>query len=1401
MSGKNKKIDIGLDLGSVSLNTVLIDEKGEILEEHYNRTKGQPLRTALRVLGDVLKRYPQERIGRVAITGSGGKLLAELIGAEFMNEIVAQAKAVEHLYPQVRTIIDIGGEDSKLIILKSTSSGELIIEDFSMNTICAAGTGSFLDQQANRLGLSIEEEFGNLALKSSHPPRIAGRCSVFAKTDMIHLQQEATPDYDIVAGLCYALARSFKGSIGKGKKFESPIIFQGGVAANKGMIKAFRDVLEVNDTELIISKHYASMGAIGAILTLRASLKGKDFRGIGSLRDYLKNYKDTYEGLAPLSPSSQHLSPNIQSPPPSSQHLLPVDGYVGIDVGSISTNVVVINEKGELLERSYLMTAGRPLEAVRQGIKEIGERIGGCLRVKGVGTTGSGRYLIGDFVGADIVKNEITAQATAAAFIDPTVDTIFEIGGQDSKYIGLEAGVVVDFEMNKVCAAGTGSFLEEQAEKLEVNIKKEFGSLALEAGCPLRLGERCTVFIETNLVSHQQKGAGKEDLVAGLSYSIVENYLNRVVGDKKIGNNIFFQGAVALNQGVVAAFEKVLGKKVTVPPNNDVTGAIGVALCARESGKRGGKEKSRFKGFENVVKAKYELHSFECTDCSNRCEIREVKVKNSGSLFYGSRCEKYNVGKGKKNDDIPDLFAEREKLLLSPHPKPSTLSLQPLAKIGIPRALLSHELYPLWQAFFTELGFEVVLSGKTNKRTIHRGLESVVAETCFPIKVAHGHVLDLVEKKVDYVFLPILVNMKQSKPGQGQSSACPYVQTISHFIRSALDLKGKGIKIIDPVLAFGWGGKLIKPSLRALAKSLGKKGGRVERAIRAAEKAQENFSQALKDRGREVLNSLNGKRPAIVIVSRPYNGCDTGVNLNLPKKLRDLGALPIPMDYLPLDEVDILADFPDMYWRYGQKILGAAKIIGKDSRLQSLYITNFGCGPDSFIARFFRERIGDKPYLQIEIDEHSADVGAITRCEAFLDSLDNIKEKDVVEFKKRTSFSFSKISGRTIYIPWMGDHAFVVKAAFQAQGMQAEVFPESDAEILKWGRKFTSGKECYPFTLTTGDMVKIIKKPGADPRKIAFFIPTANGPCRFGQYHKLQRIILDELGCQDVPIISPNQAKDMYKDLGMHGRHFVQQAWGGIIAVDLLDKMAREHRPYEVNKGETEKVYQSYLNKVCQELREKRNLAGVLKEARESFLAIKTQGDNEKPKIGIVGEIFVRTNKFSNDYLVNQIEKLGGEVWMPPFAEWIFHVNGVNKLYNWLMKNYRSYLAVSIKDKFQKYSEHRLTKLVDKALREKEEPDLKEIWENAKPYLPSWFGEAALSMGKSVDYVNKGMAGIINVTPFNCLPGTISTAVFKRFRDDYNGIPCLTIAYDGLEQTNAATRLEAFIYQANQYHR
>ena len=1387
-----KSLYLGMDVGSVSANTIIMDEQRNVREEHYTRIKGQPLQTVQKVLEEILQRIPHEQFHSVSFTGTGGKLLSELLGGNFVNEIIAQARAVQYFYPQVRTIIDIGGEDSKLILIEEEED-RFKISDFSMNTLCAAGTGSFLDQQASRLGLTIEE-FGQLALKSTNPPRIAGRCSVFAKSDMIHLQQIATPDYDIVAGLCYALARNFKSNIGKGKMFVKPISFQGGVAANVGMRKAFLHVLELSDGELIVPNHFASMGAIGAVLVALEEKKSKkEWLGLNRLNQYLQDHREEQTSLKPLSLSSHHLIQRGQiSLPSQSSGGEKIEAYLGLDVGSISTNLVVIDKEKRVLAKRYLMTAGRPIEAVRVGLQEIGEEIGDRVEIKGVGTTGSGRYLTADFVGADLVRNEITAQATAAIYIDPTVDTIFEIGGQDSKYISIDNGVVVDFEMNKVCAAGTGSFLEEQAEKLDVSIKEEFGALALSAEEPVRMGERCTVFIESDLVHHQQRGAPMDDLIAGLSYSIVQNYLNRVVGDRRIGDRIFFQGGTAFNKGVVAAFEKVLDKEIVVPENHDVTGAIGVALLALEERTW---ERSGFKGFD-LSQRHYEQTSFECKGCPNLCLIRKVSVEGEKPLFYGSRCEKYDVIKRTKGSAIPDLFEEREKMLFAPYEGEENLP--PNApEVGIPRILNFHEMIPFWKAFFTELGYRVVLSDVTNKELIRKGVENVVSETCFPIKVSHGHVLNLLEKGVKRIFLPSIVNLKPSHPEIPNSSACPYAQSFPYAVPSSIDFKKAHAKVLQPILHFGEGREYLEKELVDFGKSLGCKPKGIKKAYEKAERFQARFNQTLLNRGKQVLDEIGPNGKVMVIVGRPYNSCDSGVNLEIPKKLRDLGVLAIPMDFLPLESVPATEEIKEMYWRYGQRILAAGKIIKEDPRLFAVYITNFGCGPDSFINHFFRDLSKRKPYLQLEIDEHSADAGAITRCEAFLDSLKNVKAEKAIALKRDKAKTDRT---KKIYIPHMCDHSFAVAAAFQACGVEADVFPESDEETLYWGRKLTSGKECYPCILTTGDMVKLVKDPHFDHQRAAFFMPSGNGPCRFGQYHRFHRLVLDDLGFHHVPIYSPNQDETLYSDLGIMGSRFTRLGWQGIVAVDLLMKKMLETRPYEKERGKTDQVYQSSLKRVCEAIQQRGDLKETLQKGLEDFNQIEVEKLGSKPLIGIVGEIFVRLNRFANEDVIRKIEQFGGEAWIAPLTEWILYVNTISKKRSLRKKSFSNLLKVFLTDYFQKKDEHELEKIFKHQLRHPGEPKTKSIFKKAKPYLDSSFeGEAVLSMGKTIDYAKRGASGVVNIMPFTCMPGTIVSTLLKRYQEENNNIPILNMAYDGQEQTNTLTRLEAFMYQTKEF--
>lgn len=1411
---------IGLDAGSVSVKYAVLDPEGNILETKYVRHKGRPLFVA----HELLRQLPQDAF--LSITGSAGKLIGRAFGIKPVNEVVSLGYSTKKLHPEVRTIIEMGGEDSKLVIVDNGA-----VREFSMNSACAAGTGSFLDQQAERLYLSLEE-FSEIALKSKNPPRIAGRCSVFAKSDMIHLQQIATPVEDIVAGLCFAVARNFKGSICKNMELPEPISFQGGVAANSGVRRAFREILHTDD--LIIPEHFSVMTAIGAALKDMEDGVELHFE-LERLKEFMSSLKEEDAGHRPLCENfdefqkTHQVSHSIYKPESAKK----VNAYLGIDIGSISTNLAVIDEENRVMAKRYLMTAGRPIEAVKKGLDEIGSEIADVVNICGVGTTGSGRYMIADFVGADIVKNEITAQAQAAIEIDPEVDTIFEIGGQDSKYISIRDGIIVDFEMNKACAAGTGSFLEEQADKLDISVKEQFGDLSFESDRPCSLGERCTVFMENSLLSKQQRGAPKEDLVAGLAYSIVQNYINRVVGDRAIGEKIFFQGGVAFNKGVVAAFEKYLDRKIIVPPHHDVTGAIGMALIAKKhmkSQESGVKSKepashkdlshnsklithnSTFKGFD-LSKRNYTIKSFECKSCDNMCEINRVSVEGeSKPLFYGSRCEKYDVKRGEKDVSVskmPDLFAERAALLTKSSDEYSENFKARRKKengrrtyrIGIPGIFFFHDFLPFWSTLLWELGFEVEISSDTNRQIINKGVENILSESCFPHKVAHGHIRDLIDRDVDAIFLPSFINFNPDI-GAMRSFACPYAQTMPYIARFAFGNE----RFLTPIISMERGEKfLIKEMYKAL-KGFNISKAQIKSAMSEAERAQKEFRKAVKKRGQEVLGNISEK--TIVILGRSYNAFDPGINLNIPKKLSALGVFSIPMDYLPLEAVDISKSWNNMYWRSGQNILKAAEIVRDNPSLFALCIGNFSCGPDSFINKFFEKTMAGKPYLQIEIDEHSADAGVITRCEAFLDSIHSREDIPVGKPKRFHSISINKgAQNKIVFIPRMSDHAFGLAAAFEKCGLKAEVMEKPSMESVKLGRRFVSGKECYPCAITTGDMVKKAFSDDFDAERSVFFMPSGAGPCRFGQYNVLHRMVLDEIGLYRVPIYAPNQDESFYSELGIVSKDFSTLAWKGIMAIDILNKCLHETRPYEVNRGETDGIYNDYLGKVCKAILSSNGaVPDLFREIRRTFSAI-PKDNTPRPLIGIIGEIFVRHNTFANEDIVRKVEELGGEVWLAPIEEWIYYVNlmGLRKSLVRLRNGSLSgsvamdIFSSAVTRRVQNRIEHEYSHPFEGFLKTLKEPKTSEILKNAAPYLHESFeGEAILSMGKSIDFVRNGASGIISAMPFGCMPGTIVGALLKGLKQN-TGIPCLSVAYDGVESTCSGIQLEAFMHQTTEY--
>ncbi|MBZ5534834.1 MAG: acyl-CoA dehydratase activase [Acidobacteriia bacterium] len=979
-----------------------------LLLSTYRRIYGDPTRAAfdlirefcdalgraMVVMGEVPPADPLELITRIRVTGSGAKLVTSALHAVDENEFKAIAIGTSLLYPDVQTIFEMGGQSSKFIRIEREMANELAaIVDYETNGDCAAGTGSFLDQQATRMRYQVED-IGGLVADVESPARVAGRCSVFAKSDMIHAQQKGFTPPQILKGLCDAVARNFKGSITKSKKVVPQVAFIGGVSQNSGVVESMKELFEFEEDDFFVPAEYAWLGAVGAA-ALSCMEEKQQKPGIarpdqseGESRKIRLEARSAADlpTQAPLSMDDvlllRHRARSYQWPTDGSR----VRAYLGVDIGSVSTNLTLLDDEGNLLKEIYLRTESRPIEVVNNGLREIRGELGDRVDIAGVGTTGSGRELIGELIGADTINDEITAHKTGAMHISETligekVDTIFEIGGQDSKYISIDDGIVVDFAMNEACAAGTGSFLEEQAEKLGIKIKEEFSRLALSSTRPVRLGERCTVFMEQDVTAFLQRGAEKKDLVAGLAYSIALNYLNRVVRGRKIGDVIYFQGGTAYNDSVAAAFSKILNKRIVVPPHNGVIGAVGMSLLARDR-IRATNAKTHFRGYD-LEQVDYTLREFVCRACSNYCDMQEFKV-DGVKTYWGDKCsDKFRKrAKVEHQPVIRDLIDLREQYLLEGYEEPVGGRIT----IGMPRAISYFEQFPLWNRFFRELGCDVQVSEKTNRKIAQDGIDLSVAEPCYPVRISHGHVQDLLDKKVDFIFLPNILD-SESMQEDVEAHLCPWNQTLPFVIQSAPGFEEERKKLMIPTIHFGLGPDRVARELEVLAEPLKKSKSDIRRAFHAGRLALQSFINKLQEEGQQAIRQLKTTgEGGIILVGRYYNLYDRSVNLDIPGKLKDLyGVNVIPQDFLPLDEIDIRDINDNMFWNSGRRILAAAKLARDYPKLHLIYITNFKCGPDSFIKHFVN-MAANKPFLALQFDGHSNDAGFLTRCEAYLHS-------------------------------------------------------------------------------------------------------------------------------------------------------------------------------------------------------------------------------------------------------------------------------------------------------------------------------------------------------------------------------------------------------------------------------
>ncbi len=1066
---------LGIDVGAVSVKAALLLPKTQagqftggdgllrevpapadqaILVVTSRRTRGRPLEVTRGLLDELTRQIPAEHITGLALTGCGARLVAEALQAATCNEFQACARAVDFLHPHVRTVFEIGGESSRYLRLEPDPvSGTLGILDYSTNGDCAAGTGAFLDQQAKRLKYAVED-IGTVVAAAERAAAIAGRCSVFAKSDMIHAQQKGFSPAEVLRGLCNAVATNFKAAVVRGRTPEPPIALLGGVSANSAVVRALREVFKLTPEQLFVPDAAESLPAVGAALAAASAAQPDEAR----FREQMANLeaasrRDGHEfpRMPPLTLARVKLLRDQVRPYQFPTSGPPVDAYLGLDIGSVGTKLVLIDAAGEVIHSIFTRTEGRPIEVVTRCLRELEEAVGWGVKVRAVGSTGSGRELVGELVGADSINDEITCHKTGATFIGDRLlgqrpETIFEIGGQDSKFISLQAdvaqppsagapaqpgaavprdSVVVDFTMNEACAAGTGSFLEERAEELGVSIKDEFSRLALSSRAPLKLGERCTVFMERDVNTFMQAGAERADVIAGLAYSIVYNYINRVVRGRRIGDCVFFQGGTAYNDAVAAAFSILCNKEIIVPPHNAILGAIGAAMLARDKVAATGAS-TRFRGWD-MSKVQYTLREFTCRGCGNQCSIQEFNVEGE-KTFWGDKCsDRYRKQvKTDRKPVIPDLIALRHELLMADDTGDPP---QATRTIGIPLAMYTWDLLPLWRRFFRDCGLAVRVSSETRRTTVSAGLDAVVAEPCFPIIVAHGHAAELMDAGVDYLWLPNLVSTEWRVPDL-ESYVCPWGQTLPFVIRQAPRFRNWPGRILCPLISFQDGWPAVRRALLRVAADLGVPARVAKRALDAGLAAQQRFRDAYGEAGRQALAQLVATgAPGMVLVGRPYNVHDSGVSLSVGRKLRDqYGVNLIPVDALPLADISVNDVCDNMYWAYGRKILAAGKIVAQHPNLHVIYVTNFKCGPDSFLKGYIRPATAGKPFLALQFDGHSNDAGMMTRCEAYLDS------KGILRWWRKCQSQPAELASGTEPGRYMGEPSTSPKCPTPARG-------------------------------------------------------------------------------------------------------------------------------------------------------------------------------------------------------------------------------------------------------------------------------------------------------------------------------------------------------------------------------
>ncbi|WP_071027768.1 2-hydroxyacyl-CoA dehydratase [Peptoniphilus raoultii] len=1400
------KIHMGLDVGSTTVKLVILDAELNILYSTYRRHFSDVKQTVKDVIIEV---YPKFKFDSVTccVTGSGGLSVHKLLDIEFIQEVIAGQVAISSYIPQTDVAIELGGEDSKITYLRGSVEQR-------MNSICAGGTGAFIDQmasllQTNASGLNEMAKY----YKKLYP--IASRCGVFAKTDVQALINQGAEKSDIAISVFQSVVNQTISNLACGRPIRGKVAFLGGPLHFLPMLKdRFVKTLNLSGDSIISPENSQIFVALGAAI---ASIQKKPisfielFTRVNSNDNYIE--KET-SLLDPLFSSDEEVLEFKKAH--NTKDIKEVDIetyegpiYLGIDSGSTTSKVLALTENNEIIYKYYGSNKGNPLNIVIDKLKEIYSLKNKNAYISCAGCTGYGEDFLKAALGLDLGEVETIAHFTAAKFFDPDVDFILDIGGQDMKSMKIKDGVIESILLNEACSSGCGSFLETFAHSVNLTAK-DFANLATESRKPVDLGSRCTVFMNSNVKQAQKEGASVEDIAAGLAYSVIKNAIQKVIkirDPKDLGKHIVVQGGTFLSDAVLKAFENLTGVSVTRPNIAGLMGALGMALICKEKAKG----KSQIISQEKLLEFTYKSISTNCHQCTNSCALSVNIFPNGKRYITGNRCEK-GAGIVKKDEDaLPNMYKYKLNRLFDY----DSLSEKEAKRgtVGIPRVLNMYENYPFWHTFFTKLGYRVVLSKESSREVYEKGIETITSETaCYPAKLTHGHIMDLIEKGIDFIFYPSVFYEEKQFDHANNTLNCPVVAGYSEVIKNNVDEIASGkIKFMNPFISFDDRNKL-ENRLADVFKNIAK--SEVKRAVRAAYEEEDRYRDDVLNEGTKILDYLDEKHlKGIVLSGRPYH-IDPEINHGIPELINSLGLAVLSEDSIAREvEIDSKLRVLDQ-WNYHSRLYRAAKFVGTKENLELIQLNSFGCGIDAVTTDQVQEIMTayDKIYTVLKIDEIS-NLGAVKiRIRSLIEACEkrDFIKREADELRQINDepilFTEEMRKSYTILMPQMAPlHFSIFESILQNEGINIKVLKDSGHKVVNEGLKYVNNDACYPSMFVVGQFIDAVKSGEYDVDHLALLMSQTGGACRASNYVAFIRKALKDAGYGKVPVIGIS-----FQEIESHpgfkfsktqmitlGRKLVQALLYG----DLISRLTLATRPYEIIRGSTNILRDRWIGIVTDKnlsYSKERFIKNIHKMVGE-FARLEISKD-KKPKVGIVGEILVKYDPAANNHIAELLEKEGTEVVIPDLTDFMMYSFKNARAKADLLS--KSYLNAFVCDLAIKYIEYyrREVRIALKNTRYTAPEKIEEIIDYAKKYvsLGNQYGEGWLLTGEMVELIESGCENIVCVQPFGCLPNHITgKGVIKALRNTYEKANIIPIDFDAsASEVNQYNRIKLMLSQA-----